>query len=136
MHPIFSGSRFCIALGALALACIASPSQAARLLTFEPCLTVEEEVYILQNLGQSDIAKLSAGRPVRLSYSMVDLNGDGVFEIAVRASADGECEGICRTTLLMKTGRRWRKMLDTNAAESRLVSAVNSAFAICWSATA
>ncbi len=117
MHPIFSGSRHCVALSALALACMASPAQAAKLLTFEPCLTVEEETYILEHLGQRDMARPMAGRPMKLSYSMVDLDGDGVFEIAVRASADDQCEGVCRTALFMKTGRQWRKMLDTNAAE-------------------
>src|SRR3954452_10668712 len=99
MRPIFSGSQFCIGLSALMLACIASPTQAARLLAFEPCLTVEEENFILQHVGQAAIVKGQADHPAKVSYSTVDLNGDGVLEIAIRVSADCLCVDSCRTTL-------------------------------------
>ena len=117
MRPIFSGSQICIGLSALVLACIASPTQAARLLAFEPCLTVEEENFILQHVGQAPIVKGQAAHAAQVSYAAVDLNGDGVLEIAIRVSADGLCADRCRTTLFMKSGRSWLKMVETDVAD-------------------
>jgi hypothetical protein len=104
---------------AAVLVSLITPISAAVSLRFQPCLTLDDEQFLAGTVAHVvDIAKLEArfGRPVFWSYALIDLDADGVPEIAARASPDGECslQG-CRTVILTRTPRMWRSLLVTDA---------------------
>jgi hypothetical protein len=84
---------------------------------YSPVETESEIRFVSEQLGlASQIAALQAkvGRPVRIDYAMLDLDGDGQGEIFIRLVGGEPCSpGQCQVTVFNQSQGRWVKVLES-----------------------
>jgi hypothetical protein len=84
---------------------------------YSPVQTESETRFVSQQLGLANqVAALQAklGRPVRIDYAMVDLDGDGEGEIFIRLVGGEPCApGQCQVLVFNQFQGRWAKVLES-----------------------
>ncbi len=98
-------------------AATASVAFATDLPAYSPVQTEDEIRFVSQTLGLADrIAALQSklGRPLRIEYALLDLDGDGKGEIFVRLVGDEACTpGQCQVMVYEQVQEHWTKVLES-----------------------
>jgi hypothetical protein len=93
------------------------PAWATETPAFSPVQTERETSFVSRDLGLADHLaawKAKLGRPIRVDYAMIDLDGDGQGEIVIRILAGEECSpGTCETLVFNLAQGRWVPVLQT-----------------------
>lgn len=98
----------------MVLVLAAGPATATDDLSFYPCLTPAEATFLQVELGRSDPPLRDPVLPGNgWDYAVVDLDNDGVSEVAVRPSA--ACRGPqCGVAVFTRINGRWIEILSVS----------------------
>lgn len=98
----------------LFLVLAAAPAAATDDLAFYPCLTPAQSSFVQTELGRGEPPARDPAQPGSgWDYAVVDLDNDGVSEVAVRPSA--ACEGPrCGVAVFTRINGRWVEILNVS----------------------
>ncbi|MHB2168049.1 hypothetical protein [Alsobacter sp. R-9] len=112
----------------LAIALMPAAASATEKLVFHPSLTPEDAAFLTETLGLgSSPTPVADGIGSGWDYAVIDLDNDGVQEVAVRPAAP--CSGTrCGVTVFTRMQGRWAAILSTSDRDLNVARRVHRGY--------